>query len=407
MKKSTFIWPLILTALLMLAIIPGSASDYTLEIYGNANMDNTIDEKDVAYAEGIIAGTNQETKLADANYDGKIDKDDISQIKSIISGEDEEITIIDDANRTVTINKPVQSIVTLSTHHTEGVVVVGAIDRIVGVSPYEKTYGYYFPELADETVVGLYTSPDYEKIIELHPDIVITMGRKVGADEEKLKSTGITLVGLDITSPYFVKSDVLKLGYILGQKDRANEYIEWREKYEDKIKDHIANLSVEEKPKVFIEWGTTKKMTFGEGSVGDDLCIISGGENIAHDLSNPWPEVDPEWVIEQDPDIILSSVSLDDQWGWNSTNEPQDITNEIINRPGMSDISAVKNGRGYAVNHNIAWGADSMFGQACWAKCFYPDLDIDPSEIYREYLERYMGIAYPENIVFVYPKPDS
>lgn len=45
MKKSTFIWPLILTALLMLAIIPGSASDYTLEIYGNANMDNTIDEK--------------------------------------------------------------------------------------------------------------------------------------------------------------------------------------------------------------------------------------------------------------------------------------------------------------------------------------------------------------------------
>ena len=194
MKKSTFIWPLILTALLMLAIIPGSASDYTLEIYGNANMDNTIDEKDVAYAEGIIAGTNQETKLADANYDGKIDKDDISQIKSIISGEDEEITIIDDANRTVTINKPVQSIVTLSTHHTEGVVVVGAIDRIVGVSPYEKTYGYYFPELADETVVGLYTSPDYEKIIELHPDIVITMGRKVGADEEKLKSTGITLV---------------------------------------------------------------------------------------------------------------------------------------------------------------------------------------------------------------------
>jgi hypothetical protein len=30
------------------------ASDCTLGIFGNANMDNIIDEKDVAYVEGVI-----------------------------------------------------------------------------------------------------------------------------------------------------------------------------------------------------------------------------------------------------------------------------------------------------------------------------------------------------------------
>ena len=401
MRQHAFISSVVLC--LLLAVLPASADDYILEIFGNSNMDESIDEADIKFTQGIINGTTPVTDLADANHDGEINEDDLTQIERIMDGEEMEITIIDDAKRAVTVKKPVQKVVTLSTHHTEGVVVVGGIDKIVGVSPYEKTYAYYFPELGDKTIVGSYSSPDYEKIIEIHPDIIITLGRSVAADEEKLKSTGITLIGLNITSPYFVKSDILKLGYILGQKDKAREYVEWRERYEQKIKDHVANISAEEAPRVFIEWGTSKKMTFGNGSVGDDLCIMAGGENIAHGLSNPWPEVDPEWVIEQNPDVILTSVSLDDKWGWNSTKEPQGIISEIINRPGMADITAVENGRVYAVNHNIAWGADSMFGQACWAKCFYPDLDLDPKEIYSEYLERYMGLEYPKDLIFVYP----
>jgi len=63
-----------------------NASDFTLKVLGNANMDDTIDENDIKYVEGIIKGKNDVTKLADANYDGKIDEKDISQINSIISG---------------------------------------------------------------------------------------------------------------------------------------------------------------------------------------------------------------------------------------------------------------------------------------------------------------------------------
>lgn len=46
------------TMLCMLqAALPAVGTDYTLGIFGNANMDDTIDENDVAYVEGVIKGT--------------------------------------------------------------------------------------------------------------------------------------------------------------------------------------------------------------------------------------------------------------------------------------------------------------------------------------------------------------
>ena len=48
----------------LLLVMPAVASDYTLGIYGNANMDDVIDEADIGYLEGIIAGTNEATELA-------------------------------------------------------------------------------------------------------------------------------------------------------------------------------------------------------------------------------------------------------------------------------------------------------------------------------------------------------
>lgn len=71
-----------------LAFVPVDASDFTLQIFGNANLDDSIDELDIEYVQGIIDGTNDETELSDANYDGKIDEEDIVQINQIIGGEE-------------------------------------------------------------------------------------------------------------------------------------------------------------------------------------------------------------------------------------------------------------------------------------------------------------------------------
>jgi len=82
MKRIALI--LAMTSCISLAAFPMIAADYTLGIFGNANMDDVIDEDDMEYVRKVIDGSNEATELADANYDGHIDEEDISQIELII-----------------------------------------------------------------------------------------------------------------------------------------------------------------------------------------------------------------------------------------------------------------------------------------------------------------------------------
>lgn len=76
-------------------------------------MDDKIDENDIAYVEGVIKGTNAATNLSDADYNGKVDENDTAQIKLILAGDEKKLTIIDNANRIVTINMPVERFIPL------------------------------------------------------------------------------------------------------------------------------------------------------------------------------------------------------------------------------------------------------------------------------------------------------
>jgi iron complex transport system substrate-binding protein len=71
--KITTLGIAVMTFCALLSFIPATASDFTLQIFGNANMDDTIDELDIEYVRGIIDGANEPTQFADANYDGVID----------------------------------------------------------------------------------------------------------------------------------------------------------------------------------------------------------------------------------------------------------------------------------------------------------------------------------------------
>ena len=77
-------------------ILPAAADDdFTLHVFGNANMDDRIDDSDLNYVESIISKNYQPTVLADANCDGTINETDLDQIKKLISETAESITIID------------------------------------------------------------------------------------------------------------------------------------------------------------------------------------------------------------------------------------------------------------------------------------------------------------------------
>jgi iron complex transport system substrate-binding protein len=390
-------------------VTTASEDDFVLGIYGNANEDDTIDMRDLTYEKLIFFGKKPETELADAKYDGKINPLDFIQIKLIIVGKEKELTIVDSVDRTVTIYKPVERIVGLG-QTAEAIKILKAEDKMVGVTNRIVGWAVLFPELSKLPSVGTRFIPDYEKIIELEPDIVIwTAYAQAPELEEKLEPAGIPVVRLYFCDPATIIEEIRKLEYILDRKE-ANEFIDWYNGYIDDIKHRTDTLSEDDKPRVYFEMLVSVYQTFTRDYGPDTQITIAGGRNIAADLGNPGNViVDKEWVVEQNPEVIIKAVARPAHgYEVDDTSEMRAARDAILNRPELVGVTAITTERVHLLPWtSIAVTPRSVIGTAYLAKWFHPDLftDLDPKAIHQEYLDRFMRIDYnlDEQGVFVYP----
>ena len=63
----------------------------------------------------------------------------------------------------------------------------------------------------------------------------------------------------------------------------------------------------------------------------------------------------------------------------------------------------VVNDKVYVVPWSITSGLEHVYGFVLLAKIFHPEIDIDPTEVYKEFLEEFLRVEYPEGKVLVYP----
>jgi iron complex transport system substrate-binding protein len=409
---------------LFLMVLPATTiaagqDDYVLCIYGNANEDDTIDMRDLTYEKLIFFGEKPETELADAKYDGKINPLDFIQIKLIIVGKEKELTLVDTLGKAVTVHKPVKRIIVIADTQADVIRVLGAVDRVVGVGTEMKDKPLHYPVMSKLPDVGGVWGAgiDIEALLNLNPDIVLTYSSFPSTEtlEDKLKETDISVIRLDFIIPTTIEENFLKIGYILDKKEEAKEFIDWHNEYMDKIQDRTDGLSEDDKPRVYIEadWGNF--VSFSKTTTPGELCTMAGGINIASDLTGKmypvFPEVDPEWILKQDPDIIIdvssgriSGYDIDDLTGIKAKRE------EMMNRPGWDNIAAVKNGKFYMITMEFRDAPQICVMGAYMAKWFHPDLfeDLDPQAVHQEYLDRFhkdLNFDVYEHGVFAYPEP--
>jgi iron complex transport system substrate-binding protein len=226
---------------------------------------------------------------------------------------------------------------------------------------------------------------------------------------------------LNIGAPLTFEEDVEKLGIILGKDDEADEYINWSQSYLDVIAERVEGLSEEEKPRVFDYYGGEWGMDSGPpyGTYGEEnfwvgpLIERAGGINIAGDLPGDWITVDPEWVITQNPSIIIReafAMGSDPIVGYDTddTSEVTAIRKEIMSQPEFEISDAVQADNVYVVSGGLIQ-ADWFIGLPYMATWFHPELfaDLDPQAIHQEYLTRFMRLDYDldEHGVFVYAEP--
>ena len=410
----------LLCSMLLVATLPAIATaasednSHPLGIYGNANEDDTIDMRDTTYIKLAIFGKKPETDLADANHDGKVSMLDVGQTKLIILGKEKTLTFVDFDGVIETIHKPLDRIVTMAGYHAQACRIVGAKDRVVGVVPSIGIRPTFFPDLSKLPCVGKANEPDIETMLELKPDVVIMYTRAWTPElEAQIEDVGIEAIVLMPRNPDTIRGEMMKFGYLFDGVENARNYVEWYVDIENTILGHISGIPEDEKPRVFMEdkHGTG---TMTERRISGHImeCEQAGGIDIGADLLGAGQSlVEVEWIIEQNPDVILGSESGEAAL---TSYETDDISNikayyeEIIGLPGFENIDAVKNGRVHIINNELTRSCANLVGTAYLAKWFYPDISLNPVEIHQKYMDEFCGgldFDVSEHGVFVYPKP--
>jgi len=320
------------------------------------------------------------------------------------------ITIVDSAGREVRVPQPLERIVALHGDAAEVIRALGAKDNIVGITKYMADEPEFWPELRDRPICGSSFSPNYEKIVELNPQVVIVYGGTFGFSasselEEKMEPAGIKVVKLDCYKPKTIARDLSTLGLMLGRSERAAELINFFDEYLGEVHSRISQLKPEEKVRVYFEQWTDYK-SVAEGAGYHDMVTMAGGINIFAGSGVAYPEVSPEAVLEKGPQVVIKNTTpkyAASGYTAADSGEMAALRSELVGRPGWANLEAVRNGRVFVISNEIVGGAKKPIGICYLAKCLYPDKfqDIDPMAMLKEYLEKFQGVPYRG--IYVYP----
>lgn len=277
---------------------------------------------------------------------------------AMLEGGDDGILLVDDYGRTIKLDGIPERIVSTAPTPTEILFAVGAGSQVVGVDDYSD----YPAEVANITKVGSYTLST-EVIIGLQPDLIVSSDLVPLSQLELLEDRGIPFVILATRNLDDVLKDVRLVGILTGHVEEANALAD---SLEARI-DAVAEKTMEDdlvRPRVYLEY--YPYWTYGPGSFGNDLIALAGGVNIAENTSSEYPMLTSEFVIAQDPEVIIYTV------GYMTTT----TADEIASRPGWDEVTAVVNDEIHSLDDNLMsrYGPRIVDGLESLAGILHPDL---------------------------------
>lgn len=267
--------------------------------------------------------------------------------------------IIDDYGRTIKLGSEPKRIVSVAPTPTEMLFAVGAGNLVVGVDDYSD----YPAAVKNVTKVGS-IELNVEMILSLNPDLIVSSDLVPLAQLAQLEEKGIPYIILAARTLEDVFKDIKLVGLMTGHIDDATALVSSLEARVAAVTEKTSDVNLT-KPRVFVEFYPL--WTYGPGSFGDDLIKLAGGTNVAANTSAEYVPVTDEFVIAQDPQVIVYTIGSN----YNGT-----TPTTISSRPGWSGISAVASGKMYSVDDNLVsrYGPRIVDGLEALAKILHPEL---------------------------------
>ncbi|HEC68965.1 MAG TPA: ABC transporter substrate-binding protein [Candidatus Omnitrophica bacterium] len=222
------------------------------------------------------------------------------------------------------IPERIERIVSLNVAATEILLDLGLKDKIVGVS-----FSGSNPEaVKDKPKVGKgFGNVNVEKVLALRPDIVFAYK----GDASVLKEKGIPVFVVDTSNLEEVISLIKDIGKAVGKGREAYKIVKRMRDRIDEIRRKLKDVKFY--PLVYFEAGSPG-YTRGRGSLTHDLIALAGGKNLARNEPVVFPILSQEYIIAENPDIIVA-----EEYGAK--------IEEIKKRDGWQNIKAVRNNRIY------------------------------------------------------------
>lgn len=394
--------------------------DGRLTIFGNANEDDYIDDRDVEAVKAIIAGEVEPTYfdcyrtyggsvvqrcLADANCDGKIDEADVEWIQNMVDRKQNmQVYYYDVDGVCASCTYPLTTLAVGYKSNYEAVLICGAEDSVLyacnqvadSSSTYYKWYHEYFSQAQN---IGSRFTPDYEVFAQEGneaPSAFITGTRAwFDADmEETLAPLGVDVVRLPFWEDNVTVSGIITLGYLLGCEEAAYEYAEMADSVLDTIQEAIADIPESERPLVFASYNGTSISKMHNGI--HEFVTAAGGRTVIDEGYAAGTSIDGEGIYTMDPDWIVFSL----YYGFLETYDSLETTkatvyDALVNTDNkyfqvIEQTDAYKEGNVLIFGQGMYMGPASYITVAYLANHLYPDLfDFDCDALFAEYLAKY------------------
>ena len=230
------------------------------------------------------------------------------------------IAIKDDRGSEVRLASHPQRVVSMLPSLTESVCALGKCSALVGVDRFSN-----WPKSVDALPrLGGIADANIEGIVRLKPDLVLL--EKSSPLIARRQSFGIAVAAFDVQSMADVQRTLRQLDIVLGSAESGAVW--------DRIQLEIARanraLSPSQKTaRVYFEVNSAP-FAAGKTSFIGELLDRLGMQNITTAKMGAFPKINPEFVVQSKPDLIMSTEASPKQ---------------LAQRPGWKSIPAIQSNR--------------------------------------------------------------
>ena len=212
-----------------------------------------------------------------------------------------DIIVSDDTGTEIHLAQPANRIISLAPNLTELLFSAGAGEKIVGTVRFSD-----YPEAAKTiSLIGDSYNLDFEAIIKLKPDLIVFWESGTGEQAyQKLTDLGLTVYRSEPDTLEKIATTITQLGQLSGTEQTA---ILTSEQMLEQIHQLRQQYSQKSRIQVFYQFWDKPVFTVNGQHLISRIIELCGGHNIYSDLSPLTPQINPESVLQLNPEVIITS----------------------------------------------------------------------------------------------------